>query len=86
MKLKQLVKRISEYADGDIAVRREKEQKLRKTPRKLEKKGVDLEEKLKAETDPIKREVIDNKLRIVAAQREKGNALLKELEDRSNGN
>mgnify|MGYP001813937748 CR=1 FL=1 len=79
MKLKQLVKRVSEFADSDLQERKKKDRELKKTLKKLKKKGLELEKKLQAEVDPIEREKIENKLKIVKAQRKKGVELRKEI-------
>ena len=43
MKLKQLVKRISEFADSDFKEKKKKDQELKKALKKLKKKGLELE-------------------------------------------
>lgn len=81
MKLKKLVKYINDIADSDLSERKRQDHQIKKALRKLKKKATDLEKALQSETDPIEREELENKIRIVRAQRKKGIRLRKELKE-----
>lgn len=86
MKLKKLISRINEFADADQNEKRKDNHRLKKTLRKLKEKYVSLCESLNIETDQLKREAIENKIKIVQTQRKKGIALRKELKEISEDN
>ena len=83
MKLKKLIKRVNEFGDLDLLARRKKNGQLKKTLKKLKRKQTELLEKLENETDALRRESLENKIRIIQAQRNKGITLRKELKTES---
>lgn len=81
MKIKKLIARINEFADSDLSKKKKKSHQLKKTLKILKRKYETLRETHQNETDPIKQEVLANKMKIVQTQRQKGIALRKELKE-----
>ena len=79
MKLKKLLNRLSALTDAKQHEQLEQCQTLKKTLKQLKQKNRDLKKRLAIEKDSDKRHEIEDKIKIIKAQRRKGLALLKEI-------
>ncbi len=79
MKRKKLLKTLSRLLDMKGRKQREHRDELKVLLRKLKKKKVELEEKMRLEQDKRKRDRLDKELEIINAQRIKGLKTLGEL-------
>ncbi len=79
MKRKKLLKTLSRLLDMKGHKQREHRDELKVLLRKLKKKKVELEERVRLEQDERKRTRLDKELEIINAQRIKGLKTLEEL-------
>lgn len=79
MKLKKIVDRITELTNAKRKEQLEQCKQLKKILKQLRNKCKELDEKIAREKDPDKLKELTDKRLILATQRRKGLALLKEL-------
>lgn len=80
MKQKELLKKLTDFLDGEGRKKRKHQAELRELLRQLKEKEAQLEEKRLAEGDKNKQKRLDKKLEIVKAQYAKGLETLESLE------
>lgn len=83
MGLKKLIKRMQKSLSGESGAEQTPRERIEELLGEFEHKEKKLEHKLSEEKDSGKRKDIKLKLKIIAAQREKGMARLHELENES---
>ena len=83
MGLKKLVKSFQKSLSGEYGGEQTPRERIEELLGEFEQKEKKLEHKLSEEEDPGKRKDIKLKLKIIAAQREKGMVRLQELEKES---
>lgn len=82
MKIKKLLKRLSSYLDQSNDQLREQDDGLSKVLKKLKKKQTIIVEQIASEMNDVKREKLEQNLKIVRSQRKKGIALLSEIREK----
>lgn len=81
MKLKKLVRKLSGYLDADRREQLEQYDSIKKVLKKLKKKNDKLREAIETTDDEAEREALQKKLDVIAAQRQKGLQLLRQLKE-----
>jgi len=76
MKFKKLLKKLKTYLDADAEKLQKKDDGLSKVLKKLKKKERQLKALMEAEQDKDERELLEQELKVVHSQREKGIDLL----------
>jgi len=82
MKLKKLLNKLNAYFNQSVEQTLQTDEGLSKVLKKLKKKELKLQEQLDQERNPEVREIIEQELKIVHRQRQKGIELLSELRNR----
>lgn len=82
MKLKKLLKKLGVYLHEDRQKTSEKLDGLSRVLKKLKKKEQKLQAEVEAEAGEAERKLLEQELKIVHGQREKGIALLSEMRGR----
>ena len=80
MKRKKLLKALAGFLDGEERKKRRHHAELKRLLNELEKKEIELEEKILAARDKHKHKRLTKELEIVRAQLEKGNRALQVIE------
>lgn len=78
MKLRKLLKKLNDYLYEDEYKRHDRDEGLSKVLKKLKKKELQLQEEIACEMDEGERRLLEQELKIVHSQREKGVRLLAE--------
>ena len=81
MKLNKLLERLTELTDADRSEQLKQYKQIKKTLKQLRSKQKELEQETASEEDSDRCKELEEKLKIVSAQRRKGLDLLKELKD-----
>ena len=79
MKRKKLLNKLVGFLDMEEHKQRKQRDELKALLKKLKKKKVELEDKMKSEADNRKRKRLGKELEIIKAQREKGLGVLRDL-------
>lgn len=79
MKRKKLLNKLAGFLDMEEHKQRKHRDELKVLLKKLKKKKVELEDKMKSEADNRKRKRLGKELEIIKAQREKGLRALRDL-------
>ncbi len=79
MKFKKLLNQLNDISDDKKKEQRRKCKKLKNYLDKLKMKAKELEKDISAESDPVKRKKLNEKLLIINKKREKGLKALKQL-------
>lgn len=82
MKTKKLLSKLARFISADRRAQTKNIASIKIVLKELKKKEQQLKEKLETEKDQIERDQIERKLRVIYAQRKKGVALLKELQEK----
>lgn len=85
MKTKKLIKKVQALLNADRRAQLAKSDSLEKVLKKLEVKDATLRERLKDEQDDEQRCKTLRKLKVIEAQRKKGEKLQHELREQQNG-
>jgi len=83
MKLKKLLKKLDVFLHAEEQQRRDKDEALAEVLKKLKKKEMKLQEAIDLESDEVERKFLEQELKIVHSQREKGIGLLSEMRGRN---
>lgn len=79
MKFKKLLNQLNDISDDKKKEQRRKCKKLKNYLDKLKTKAKELQKDISAESDPVKRKKLNEKLLIINKKREKGLKALKQL-------
>lgn len=83
MKLQKMLKKLDSYLHEDKKKEREEYEELSRLLKKLKKKEMKLQKEIDKEKDDEERRLLEQELKIVHGQREKGVALLSEIRGRN---
>ncbi len=83
MKLKKLLKKLNVFLHAEEQLQHDKDEALANVLKKLKKKEMKLQEEIDLETDEVERKFLEQELKIVHSQREKGIGLLSEIRGRN---
>ena len=83
MKLKKLLKKLNDYLHEEEQQQHDRDDGLARVLKKLKKKELKLQEKIETEMDELERKFLEQELKIVHSQREKGIRLLSEMRGRN---
>ncbi|OIO69616.1 MAG: hypothetical protein AUJ57_09020 [Zetaproteobacteria bacterium CG1_02_53_45] len=84
MKLRKLLKKLNDYLNEDEKQLQDKDDGLSSVLKKLKIKEMDIQHKIEIEMDEDERKFLEQELKIVHSQREKGIHLLSEMRGRKN--
>jgi len=82
MKLKKLLKKLNDYLHEEEQQQQDRDEGLASVLKKLKRKELKLQEEIEAEMDELERKFLEQELKIVHSQREKGIRLLSEMRGR----
>ena len=83
MKLKKLLKKLNDYLHEEEQQQQDRDEGLASVLKKLKRKELKLQEEIEAEMDELERKFLEQELKIVHSQREKGIRLLSEMRGRN---
>ena len=81
MKTRKLLSKLTEFISAERRAQVQHIKSIKGVLKELKSKERKFQEKLEHEKDPEQREEIESKLRVIHAQRKKGIAILRELQE-----
>ena len=85
MKLRKLLKKLNDYLHEEEKQLHDKDESLARVLKKLKNKELDIQHKIEIEMDESERKFLEQELKIVHSQREKGIRLLSDIRGRRSG-